>query len=109
MADVTQTVTEPMITLVEGTSFAISTTAGEVVGGGVHGLYHQASRVVPAGRSCWTDGGPNRSRPTWIVDDVESAPAYPRGEPVQDTQPAVRLRWSGSAAHRGRCSARTHC
>ncbi|HET6292186.1 MAG TPA: glycogen debranching N-terminal domain-containing protein [Kribbella sp.] len=57
MADVTQTVTEPMITLVEGTSFAISTTAGEMVGGGVHGLYHQDSRVV-SGWQILLDGRP---------------------------------------------------
>jgi glycogen debranching enzyme len=43
-------VTEPTITLVEGTCFAISSTTGEMVPGGVNGLYYQDSRMLSAWR-----------------------------------------------------------
>src|SRR6266581_914399 len=50
MADVIAPVSEPTVTLVEGTCFAISATTGEIVPGGVNGLYCQDSRMLSAWR-----------------------------------------------------------
>jgi glycogen debranching enzyme len=43
-------VAEPTITLVEGTSFAISATTGDMVPGGVNGLYCRDTRVLATWR-----------------------------------------------------------
>jgi glycogen debranching enzyme len=43
-------VTEPTITLVEGTCFAISSTTGEIVPGGMNGLFFQDTRMLSAWR-----------------------------------------------------------